>query len=1440
MSEKDFVHHYRVLKQFLDISDDLSSRSKLNSSRAARAREKLLKLSSAQFRELSTDVYDELKRRIDESRGESDYLLPKSTFHPKRNQARQKLASLPQSRFKDLVSDISFEIERRELHIDSMNLGSSIPSDVKHASKVSGSSFGDAFNEKERLEKERRDFEQRQERHHEEQLQREQRHHEEQLQREQRLHEEQRQEELQRQELQRQEEQRQEEQRHFEEIQRQEELQRQDDHQRQDEHQRYQQQDRYDYESADENISSTHTEEPSSIGLQSKTVVPTKANLTWSSDDDNDEEEDAVDEHEQDHEDDLNREPVQRHFPASLTHKDRKLNTFSNDRNLQPSANDEKLISLNSKFSDLTKLHEELEEKYSLLQEEYELLVNQNESLVNEINILKEKKQSGSNQEISIQSLMDELVDLKQTNSTLRLENQALKNTKQNEAKFNENLERGLNTSLSGSPKKINHIDINKPILSPKSSTGSAFSSTSIEINQKIDDILQRISALDAPVTNQDSNSESFWQSKFEKLRSHQIVENFDNNLLSTDLIPFVDANGLISLKLVADFQSLIESFIILINSSKIDSDLLFEKISKIATIANEIANQGDVNQLNSNDHSVALREAIRYALTTTRYFATYNTLIPKVLMERSTFELCYTLCDLISVSKLNEYSINSREILNEQPQKKVVSKDFGVRPLKIASKLKENSFVESDINTPIANDAPQQINFGPKVKAIDLNEKSVLPDSIYNESPLKSKDNKISNEPEPKEQATGFFSKLSSKLAFAPSRTNSSSESQKKTPIKSFESTYANQPTSILNEIQKIKSLTGSDLKLKSNEAPEFKSVIVVNPKSDLKDFPTKKASTASNSEQGLKEIPEQKLGYPQSTSNEISQMKSEVTNNVNSIPKDSTKVKSINISNPGQILIESNEMRSGSSEPNSNEKPEMKLKSHSTFSNFTNNSQDELEAFTKNDKGPVDSSTQVAQEVNKYETPTNNHTVNLNDLNNLQPTEKSKSISTIASKFESTNSGTTPNNTIPEESLFGVKSSASKWNDTSSLKSSHRPSPVGSSSILSNMKRFEANSSSTTGNLNNISKDSNDSRKISYSSTSKKVGFSSDSKPMEESSLPARTVGSNLRTRLENERNNSAISTSDKLNAKTYNSTSSLESNEMDESSKQSLNSATADEEDESHSRHDNSSDKILLDPPLTDTENKGVERRTNSSGLNHKPLNEIGNIQDSRNQELTSSLLKNTHQPNKIVKIVSDGKEEFSGNEDESDEQENSYYDSEDEEIKRKQDQRKSMAAAVFNVDLFDIDDPDNSLTQVLLYLEHQTVEVISTIQTLLIAIKKPNATQVELREKSRAITLVISQMTEATNTSMNQSRNAQLKEHGSWVVKSLEDCDHRMTILCKPTNNENEEVYADKAFRQRLAGISFDIAKCTKELVKTVEEASLKEDIEYLNNRLKHEV
>ncbi|EFQ27836.1 uncharacterized protein GLRG_02980 [Colletotrichum graminicola M1.001] len=86
-----------------------------------KARDKLLRLSSVQFLELSTDVFDELLRRQSLNRRPSapsapappPYLLPESNFHPKRNQARQKLSSLGPPRFRDLATDVFCELERR-------------------------------------------------------------------------------------------------------------------------------------------------------------------------------------------------------------------------------------------------------------------------------------------------------------------------------------------------------------------------------------------------------------------------------------------------------------------------------------------------------------------------------------------------------------------------------------------------------------------------------------------------------------------------------------------------------------------------------------------------------------------------------------------------------------------------------------------------------------------------------------------------------------------------------------------------------------------------------------------------------------------------------------------------------------------------------------------------------------------------------------------------------------------------------------------------------------------------------------------------------------------------------------------------------------------------------------------------------------------------------
>ncbi|KAJ2356803.1 component of the polarisome [Coemansia erecta] len=76
---------------------------------------KLARLSATQFKELGTDVYDELIRRRIPDQG-LPFLPVRDHYHPKRNQARQKLATLSRPKFVDLVHDVNEELKRRFPH----------------------------------------------------------------------------------------------------------------------------------------------------------------------------------------------------------------------------------------------------------------------------------------------------------------------------------------------------------------------------------------------------------------------------------------------------------------------------------------------------------------------------------------------------------------------------------------------------------------------------------------------------------------------------------------------------------------------------------------------------------------------------------------------------------------------------------------------------------------------------------------------------------------------------------------------------------------------------------------------------------------------------------------------------------------------------------------------------------------------------------------------------------------------------------------------------------------------------------------------------------------------------------------------------------------------------------------------------------------------------
>ncbi|KAJ4338133.1 component of the polarisome [Ascochyta clinopodiicola] len=140
--EETMAEHFRVLKVYLGpyLNDAQGN------PRPSRAKDKLTRLSSVQFQELSTDVYDEsLRRETDRKRGgpgapgndTPKFLLPKNNFHPKRNQARQKLSTLPLERFRQLATDVFYELERRFPRFTTGDLARSASPAASIASRIS-------------------------------------------------------------------------------------------------------------------------------------------------------------------------------------------------------------------------------------------------------------------------------------------------------------------------------------------------------------------------------------------------------------------------------------------------------------------------------------------------------------------------------------------------------------------------------------------------------------------------------------------------------------------------------------------------------------------------------------------------------------------------------------------------------------------------------------------------------------------------------------------------------------------------------------------------------------------------------------------------------------------------------------------------------------------------------------------------------------------------------------------------------------------------------------------------------------------------------------------------------------------------------------------------------------------------------------------------------
>lgn len=202
------------------------------------------------------------------------------------------------------------------------------------------------------------------------------------------------------------------------------------------------------------------------------------------------------------------------------------------------------------------------------------------------------------------------------------------------------------------------------------------------------------------------------------------------------------------------------------------------------------------------------------------------------------------------------------------------------------------------------------------------------------------------------------------------------------------------------------------------------------------------------------------------------------------------------------------------------------------------------------------------------------------------------------------------------------------------------------------------------------------------------------------------------------------------------------------------------------------------------------------------------------------------------------LDDSEEEETDSEEEDDSEDD---DEEEEESEEEVDEQ--VIAADLGIQLpkavkFDGEDPDNTVEDLQYYLEEQCVGVIEAIQNLLTAIKG-NSNMIAISAHSRAICKVVLCMVDATSQSMDQTRNHLLKESGTWICQDLRACTDRMKMIFKDDKFVKPGAeYPPKQFKQRLAGLSFDLTKCTKELVKTVEEVSLQTEIGEIDRQIAH--
>ncbi|CCJ28267.1 unnamed protein product [Pneumocystis jirovecii] len=127
-----------------------------------------------------------------------------------------------------------------------------------------------------------------------------------------------------------------------------------------------------------------------------------------------------------------------------------------------------------------------------------------------------------------------------------------------------------------------------------------------------------------------------------------------------------------------------------------------------------------------------------------------------------------------------------------------------------------------------------------------------------------------------------------------------------------------------------------------------------------------------------------------------------------------------------------------------------------------------------------------------------------------------------------------------------------------------------------------------------------------------------------------------------------------------------------------------------------------------------------------------------------------------------------------------------------------------------------DFDDNLQDFKNFLEKQTEDIVELIQGLLSSIRA-DAQIKKLKEHMTKVITIVQSVVSKTFQVIAIEKDENLREKISRIVNGLMNCCSRFEELL---SDKIENISIDKSFKQNLAGIAFDIAKQTKELVRTI--------------------